>query len=591
MALESSNSNILVTNVSSNQHLKDYNYITNAGSYSLYISGNVNIYKSEYLQIAYLGYIQPRNSIIHRYSNLNIYEVIEDLYKKHGSRFIEYVKGVFILVVCNKNKLFIYSDHFSLYKAFIYEDKGAWAFTTSLNALMDLGLDLVYEYKILPLYSLLNAIPGNRTIFKNVLRFESASCILIGLNRDTSISCYWDYRQLIEYSNREKIELNDFSTIIDQNFSNLINYQEHRNHLITLTGGKDSRTGLAALIKNNVKPVSVTYGNPNSKDAIYAKSTADLVGIQHKQYYPEDNQDYYHDTLNKIISIGDPDISLHRGHRLYAFSEIVEEFGDSTVLYGGHMGGELLMGLYYDGLIITEYLENFIKTGNIGLNNFRFEKLFHSPKDIDKDYLLDYIHALNTFKSSNVKDREFNAMFEFAIPHHRQDIYLIMKSVGMAYPFFLDIDFLELLFKSDYSFLNMESRSKNLFKRYDLYSVNIHIQNSLCMQMNSIPFGKRGSYSVNDYLKGRYIWSLKRSINYLIESQRKYPPNYLYSNAFVDFVRYQLKKIRNSINEEDHFNIDAAISDLSNLSCSVNELQLKPFTNLLMMNLYRDVKN
>ena len=41
---------------------------------------------------------------------------------------------------------------------------------------------------------------------------------------------------------------------------------------------------------------------------------------------------------------------------MYAFEEAAKETGNDTAYFAGYMGGELLMGIYYDNLVFTKFL-------------------------------------------------------------------------------------------------------------------------------------------------------------------------------------------------------------------------------------------
>jgi hypothetical protein len=128
---------------------------------------------------------------------------------------------------------------------------------------------------------------------------------------------------------------------------------------------------------------------------------------------------------------------------------------------------------------------------------------------------------------SDSKSLQFIWMFEIGVLHHAQDIELAAVEGAYPYPFMMDVDFIQKLFRSKYSFFFQDHSTRNLLKRWKLYEWNIRIQQSLMPQWGNVPFGKKGEYTPNVFLKGSLFWSIYKAVHYLFE-KKSYPSSFSY---------------------------------------------------------------
>jgi hypothetical protein len=181
----------------------------------------------------------------------------------------------------------------------------------------------------------------------------------------------------------------------------------------------------------------------------------------------------------------------------------------------------------------------------------------------------------------------FHGIFEIGIMHHYQDVKLASTLFKYPYPVFLDIEFLELLFKSRYSFLNSKYTSLNLLKRYYVYDLSMNMQHILFPDLDEVPFGKKGSYNIKEYLKGPVQWSIRKLFRYLTETSQ-YPAPFVYDKPYSVFLRDHLTALiddkSNTLN--DLYMTGAALESLDasdSLSC---ESQLHKYSNIVMFYLF-----
>ncbi len=296
---------------------------------------------------------------------------------------------------------------------------------------------------------------------------------------------------------------------------------------ITLTGGKDSRTALCALLASGIKPLGITYGDPASKDAVYAGKMAETADIKHVVVTPEKTSQWFEQAAMDIIRLDNPLINIHRSHRLSAFKQVQHLQGDDVAYYGGYLGGELLMGPYYDDLIFTRFVTNTWDTGKMADNIPEILKSkFIKPPDKPRE-IADHLSAVQTLNTRNSKEEmQFHGLFEIGILHHSQDLFMAGKILKYPIAFFLDLDFLCRILSSAHSYEHKKgSRTRNLVKRFELYEFNLNLQHILYPLLDHVPFAKKGSYNTKEFLKGPYYWSFVKALRYLTD-RKKYPSTF-----------------------------------------------------------------
>ena len=233
------------------------------------------------------------------------------------------------------------------------------------------------------------------------------------------------------------------------------------------------------------------------------------------------------------------------------------------------------MGIYPDKLVFTEFVLNQISNTITEKKNDFFETDFTSS-------ILDEL-----VKKKNSISDDFNAIFTIGVKHHLQDIHLSKKYYDYVFPFFLDVDFIERIFNSNFNFTKVNNKSKNLFKRHSLYKLNCEIQYQLSPELRNIPFAKKGNYTLLDYRKGPLFWSVKKVFNHLRE--KKYPPNFNYDINYLSWIKEKLEEINANKNLKIHryFDVSKAMKEIQKTSkITFSESELLPYTRIIMFSNY-----
>lgn len=577
------NSRFLLTNRAISPNPLELSYDLN----SCYMYCNKSLLKTfDDITILIDGYVLPRNN---SRSDLSLkkfqYELVSELFRKHGENFIDYVKGFFCIVLIYKEQIYVFNDQLGLNKFFYFQFGETIFISNSYKMLYQQRGD--NDKNINPsaicLKALLNREMNGQTIIDGIFFSQPATCVSIQKKKVT-ITKYWDHRTVRNSQNPDD-SYQFFGKFLKNNVENFHQAFNPQTVAITLTGGKDSRTALCALLASGIKPFGITYGTPTSKDAVYAGKMAKAAGIDHAIVSPEKTSQWFEQAAMDIIRLDNPLINIHRSHRLSAFNHLHHLLGKDTAYYGGYLGGELLMGPYYDDLIFTRFVTDTWDTGMIADNipEILHGKFVKPPKNLHG--LTDHLSAIQTLNIQNSKEEmQFNGLFEIGILHHSQDLFMAGKILKYPIAFFLDLDFMCRILSSVYSYENKKNiRTANLIKRYGLYEFNLNLQHILYPALDHVPFAKKGSYNTKEFLKGPYYWSFVKALRYLLD-HKKYSPTFSYNEAYKEFILKYLKIIREEKNSwvHDYYDVPSAIATLKERALFTQEKEWHPYSNIVM---------
>lgn len=548
------------------------------------------------------GYVMPRNDLFRQYDAMGPHDLVASLYTSYGKSFTDHVKGCFIVIIMKEDRVEIFFDHLGLFRAFYHSAPGRFLMAGTVTRLLEAGVSSGPDRVSLAMQALFHRVPGHFTVYKEISKSGPADYFRLE-GGTVNQSAYFKPGDLTGHESvSQDVETEEFATLFRSNVINLNKYFNPESTLITLTGGKDSRTILAALLGAGIKPSGFTYGNPLSRDAVYAGKTARKAGICHATYNPPATREWFSLEAGNIIAGGDPEINIHRSHRRYAFAMAAAAAGRETAFYAGYMGGELLMGIYYDDLIFTDFLKN-IWNGlpahgspakGLSANGSPAEQLIYERLRAyfirpDRQFTGAILERISGMASTDVsltrQMREFHGLFEIGIPHHAQDINLSLSYWNYPCPAYLDIEFLMLLFRSRQSFLYRDASTTNPVKRHNLFSINMRLQHLLYPELDSVPFGKRGSYSNSEYLLGPVPWSIIKGFRYLTE-RRGYPSSFIYGSEYGEFLEGALGEIAAAGSPaRDLYDVDQACASLEKLNFPLTEKHLHKYSDIVTFNM------
>ena len=555
------------------------------GTYSLFYDGpEVKLYGETGVYVS--GYIIPRSDEFSAYGSPDQCAMAASMYQKYGRSFTLHLKGYFAIIIFSRGQIEIYTDHLGLFRVFYHFREDQLYLASSVRLLRLTGLKPEFDAVSTGMQALFNRVPLHYTVFRDIYKNTWGDSFSICDGKATH-NKYWEPDDLLAHKGDSPgPDIEEFAELFRININSFSRYLKPSDSLITLTGGKDSRTILAALLGAGQRPAGLTYGNERSRDAIYAGILARASGIRHMIIQAPDTRKWFETEASRIVARLNPEINIHRSHRNYAFAMAAESFGTDTAFYSGYLGGELLMGIYFDDLIFTDFLKNLWESGHVkGIREKLAERFMRSDNALT-DQVSERISQMKSMGGGlSAGMKAFHGIFEIGIPHHSQDVYLSAGYWNYPCPVFLDAGFLELLFRSRYSFLHKNNESRNPLNRHSLYTLNMHLQHILYPGLDRVPFGKKGSYDTTEYLKGPMYWSAVKSYRYLTE-RRKYPPSFAYGETYRSFLTEALEQALSSrYSTNDFFDTEKALAELKGSAPLTSERHLHKYSNIVMFNL------
>ncbi|UCH92178.1 MAG: hypothetical protein JSV88_18020 [Candidatus Aminicenantes bacterium] len=523
------------------------------------------------------GYVLPQLDYADELSRYTPGALIKELYIKYHLRFINYIKGNFIIIIVKDDEFYIFNDRIGIRKFFYYVKDSNFIFSNRFK-LLSSNINREVDCENLAIYSLMNQFIDGLTFLKDV--FYSRPSSRICFDGDITFDSYWNCEELLNQKNK-KVSYENFSEKFIRIIKSYINYLDPDEISLTLTGGLDSRTILAALLHLGVKPSTFTYGDPYSGDGITAKKVAQACGLDHKNYFVKPSVKWFSGLADKIIDKGNSIAHIHRAHRLFAVENPNSKKTDNEILFCGYMGGELLRNFCYDGIVISDFTKGWIneklKRKELIINYL--EKCFLNLDNVDINRIT---KILSRQKFSGVGRRMNEFFLTFLISadnHHAQDLNLFSNYKKYPVPIYLDFDFLELIFGSKFNFFYSKSSHHNYINRINSHELYCHLIYQLFPRLASIPLAKIGYYTPKELVEdNRSIFLGKRVVRRIFANQ-KYPVNFSLDEWMKIYVGNQLEIMQNSEIISNIINIKDLIKQFNNNNHRTYEKYWRKFTN------------
>ena len=489
------------------------------------------------------GYVLPRISCAEEYSNAVDADLVFRAYKKHGSKFIADVKGAFTIIIIDGDAISAFSDRSGLCKWFTYQDGKTTLITTNLRVIAN-NKNLKISNDNIATYSLMEHYIDATTMFKDITHSKAGA--KFELKDKVKESQYWKPETLLSLG-KEKYTFEEMAFRFKDIIKGYIDCYSPVSPTMTLTGGNDSRAILAALLSLGTKPRAFTFGNPKSYDGVIAEEISRKVSLEYNCYFRENpTPEWFRSKALEVIEIGDSLLNIHRAHRLDAIQQEIENYKDTDMIFCGFMGGDFIKGINYDDYI-TSKLFRLKEYENVDLassiTNLTAENFLRSGVYSDRSVLA-LLDEQFCFSREEKIEREFFYIFNVVGSlHDYQDINIFAKHVPVVVNIYMDVDFLELLFSSQYSMMHKDNSSKNQLKRMSQPELHCNIINILAPSLSSIEFSKH--YSPKEFLGNKLVFLAKRIYrNYF---GQRYPENFPYGDWFLEFVRAEAKRIPNEV--------------------------------------------
>lgn len=520
----------------------------------------------------YSGYILFRNGIVPKGNSIKN-KINNAIVNAQDIKNI--IKGNFVFVRFTERTFEVIGDRFGIQKWFIWQnDKGSFIISDSLSTIRDIIKPDVYP-EAMALYSLTYHWTSELTIFRSILHNGPSNYINYNNGLIETLK-YWNPIQLL-YCSRKDITIKDIVNVLSEHIIQLLNIYNGKISL-SLTGGADTRNILALLLKNGINPHLYTYGNPQSNDCVKAVNIAKGMRLQHSIYNIQMNSDIFRNYSQKIIKWGNSLTSIHRAHRIMA---VERESDYADIMFLGTLGGEFVKGVSEDDYIVPSIVTQNWNT--LKLENDIIQKWLDKKKikesAISKEILINFLNLEPYFQGNIIKRKIASLTHITAHLHDAQDIILYQYPMKYVFTPFLDIDYLEMLFSSSFSFNNKEKIPNKIRRRVvnPIYCSNF-------IKEAYLPLGSykySGEHKPNEVLFNPYYAAIIKGIRQKLH--KPYPPNFPLDKWMLEFVKEELPKCFNYTSIKNTFNIKMLTNYLNSNMIIPKESFWLQFTNPIIM--------
>ena len=400
-------------------------------------------------------------------ADLDNISIVEALYKKYGSNFIERVYGSYSFIIhdLDAGKIFYFRDHFGQSSAFYASLKNDVIFSSKIeNIFQYTSLERTMNITRVIDFIAHTHSCSNETFFKEVFSL-SPSCLLTLKNNLIEISKYYEFRfKTIESdnTNTQKIFFNAVREVMNSKTSTM------------LSGGLDS-SSITAAVSNlnsdtNTKSFSIVFPNlrgsasTTADEKQYIDAAVEFLNIENYQI-PIKNFDFVASIKANIKFLDEPVMATNT----YIYEEIFKEMnkqGCKRVLDGT------------DGdSVISHGTEIFRQLGE----EMKISELLNQKKNYDQKH--------------NIKHRPLRTIFNFSFKH--------------KLPKFL-LNFLKKLRKRDY-FIEQNELLSDKYKK-SISSIYKDTETIYGLEEKHGKYGKMAHYSMIFKSNWDSVFSILNSI-------------------------------------------------------------------------------
>ena len=365
-------------------------------SLCIFMDGKIYDYDEELLKLKAKG---------HKFNIVNDPEFCLHLYDEYGKDFVKKLNGSFVIAICDlkEEKLLLVNDRYGLRPHYYAINEGKLLFAPEVKAILqDKDFKKELNDEAVADFFAFGEILGNKTFFNGIEVLPPAS-ILIYKRGEISIKQYWRFNYEPDYSKTEDEFVDELVKTLKKAVA--IRMKDNHRHGVSLSGGLDSRSVVAAIEDNKRKDVlAFTFGPLDCDEVKIAKKVADTTGMIHKiiEITPEmiidnsENEILYSDGMDYVgVSYIPPT------HKVVKDNNI-------DVVFDG-----LAFDLTLGGSYLTEEIVN-AKNKDELLRILYDKQRFFSKIEFSKLFIEEYYNKIRHYPSLSF-EKEFNVVKE---THH-----------------------------------------------------------------------------------------------------------------------------------------------------------------------------
>ena len=222
------------------------------------------------LFVYFEGDIFNKESFLKKYrlKAKNEEELINYLYKHEKTNFLKKLDGNFLIVIYDKQKLYLMADKLCNKRIYYYHKGNTFIFSTSLKQIIkDKNFDKKFNEQAISNYLGYNNFSDEQTLFENAFKLNAGTFLTYYKNKIT-INKYFDLVDEYKKSKVKKLNEEEYIRKYEKQFKEcLLKLGKPKSVGILMSSGKDS-TLLAYLAKKYFKCKINTYtlGFENERD-------------------------------------------------------------------------------------------------------------------------------------------------------------------------------------------------------------------------------------------------------------------------------------------------------------------------------------
>ena len=364
------------------------------------------------------------------------------------------------------------TDPLNVRQFYFYHQKEQLWVSTSLNALVhykkSINNSVTVDYKNIIKYHLFDFIPDNSTFVKDIEVIPAGSVLTFSKHK-LYIETYWNlWKELQpEKALSEAEALTGLEDILLKNMNMYLSEPEKT--AVALTGGYDSRLNLA-LMQHNNNLHFYSYGLEESYDIKIPKKLSQKLGLDYKSFYIDGSyKNAFNSFASQAIFLGDGISEMSRANYLYPYSDLADKF---DYILTGLFGSELIKQPTSLGLFINKNTKLLLHSNNLEKDIRKLYQGLYAENYLQRDFLSEFEESII---EDTVNDPFFSGKQDLSLKYFYFILFqgarkYFMKELKVERPFvenlhpFFDLEFIQLLIKTPFAWVNNLTLEKNLIK-------------------------------------------------------------------------------------------------------------------------------
>jgi len=520
----------------------------------------------------------PRYHCQLEYSQLSSIELIHKLYQQYKNDFCNYIKGNFNIVISDEDQLIIVNDQLGVNR-FFYTSTKELLISNKLKLITSIQNCTINKEAVM-IHALMQHFIDGMTCF-NEVKYSIPATIAKTFDSGVKTAVFWNAGELVTLR-RNTVDFEDFSIFFREIVNSYVTYFAPKRVTTTLTGGRDTRTILAALMSLELNPRTFTFGFPEGSDVEVARKISEECGICFSNHYIKElNPNNYQDLVKQVVELGNSLIHIHRAHRLDAIIKEKNIDPNIEMVFMGAMGGDYIKGAHLDDYIVTEFVRRwwFDDISKADLIQELLTRNFIECSKAELHNLVEFFVNQDFFSHGDQKTNEFYLVHSIiGGTHDTQDMNVFSSQMKYCVSPFMDIDFLYKLFSSKFSLLSNFQTSNNPIKQLKGGELQCNIINTLYPKLSQISFNNH--YKPKDILGNQYLYILKRIFTHFVKPKAK--STFSYDDWFVHYVESQINTL-SIANTGDIFNLQKLKNAFNKGNHETHEGYWHKYTNVIML--------